>query len=160
MAKLWMTMHEPRVVTFGFVLAYAIFAYGGLIIVATDHGMLPLGVYTARMVAGWCLVVGGLIGAPTAWKGAWWAERVATVFIAFAVFARILAILGMGELYDDGQQAFAITIWAALIAVMWARFAWVEVSPFRGGAGPLLPEMDAALARVRAERAERGHDDA
>lgn len=161
MTRLWMTMHEPRVVTLGFVIAYCILAYGGVIVVNVDHGTLPLGVYTARMVAAWSLIVGGLLGAPTAWRGVWWLERIATVILAFAAFSRILAILGMGELYDDGQQAFAITVWAAMIAVMWGRFAWVEVSPFRGGSGPLLPEMDAALSRVRAEQAEHhGRDTA
>lgn len=153
MNKLWMTMHEPKMVTFGFVVAYAIFAHGGLSVILMHQGQLPLGVYLARMVSAWCFLIGGMIGAPTAWKGIWWAERAAVVAIGFGAFSRFLAIKAMGD-YDSEQSSFAVHVWLAIIAIMLARFAWVKISPYRNGAGPLLPEMAADAARVRLEQAE------
>lgn len=154
----WLTLHEPRAVTALYVAAYGVAVYGGLGVVTVEHGLLPVGVWSARMVAGWAWIVGGLIAAPMAWRGIWWAERIGIALLLLGFCARVLAVAGMGDAGDAGVTVNALTAWVMLGLVILARGVWVRVSPYRLGAGPLPPELDATLARARIERAERGRD--
>lgn len=152
----WLALHEPRQVTAWFVVGYLLLAYGGLGVVLVDHGLLPVGVWSARMVSGWAFLLGGLIAAPMAGWGIWWVERLGIGVLALGFLARVLAVLKMGDTYDDeGHVVFALTAWLALAAILFARFLWVRISPYRLGAGPLPPALEATLARARLESDER-----
>ena len=156
---LWLTLHEPRTVTAGFVLAYLVIAWGGVGALTVDHGILPVGVWSARIVSGGAFLLGGLVGAPASWRGIWWAEQIGLAFLLLGVFARCLAIVGMGDALDEGTVVFSLTAWVALAVLLVGRFLWVRISPYRADAGPIPAELSAKLARARIEKAEdRGRD--
>jgi hypothetical protein len=155
---LWLTLQEPREVTLGFVLGYLSLTAGGIGVLASDYGTLPVGVWSARMVSGAAFAAGGLLAAPTAWFGWWWVERIGVAILGFGFVSRLLAVIGMGDVLDDGQMALAVSAQLALFFMAAARFAWVEISPYRYGAGPMLPEAEAGLSKERAEQAEREHN--
>lgn len=158
-STVWLTLNEPRVVTAGFVAAYLLLAWGGVGGLVVDHGTLPVGVWSGRMAAATAFLVGGLLAAPVAWRGIWWAERIALAVILLGVAARVLAIFGMGDFRDEGHVVFGVTAWAVVGVLLLGRFMWVGVSPYRLGAGTLPAELSATLARAQVEKVERDHDD-
>lgn len=155
---LWLTLHEPREFTLGWLLFYAALFGTGIGTVIADHGQLPLGVFTARHVAAYAFIVGAGAAFPFAWRGIWWAERIFIPIVGFGLFARILAILAMGDTTDDGHTALAVGAWVALFGALIIRGVWVKISPYRIGAGPQLAHVEATLARARLEETEREHE--
>lgn len=151
----WMTLAEPRMVTAIHVAVYLILVVTGALAIAADQGQLPIGVWSARMMAAGCFVVGGLLGAPTAWAGAWWLERAATMIVGFGALSRVIAVAGMGDYYSDSHATLAVGAWLVVGAFMWVRYLRVRLSPYRPGAGPLLPQHEASLAVKAATDAER-----
>jgi hypothetical protein len=151
----WLTLHEPRAFTALIVAAYVALFVTGLGAVAMDRAiMLPEGVYSARMASGLAFMFGTAITAPSAWRGIWWAERIGIPFLAFGMLARIFAVVSMGDARDTGTVVFAVGAWVGFCLMVLARGVWVKISPYRLGAGPLLPEMEATLARARLENDE------
>ena len=156
---LWLTLHEPREFTFGWLVFYAALFGTGIGTVLADHGQLPLGVYTARHVAAYSFIVGAGAAFPFAWRGVWWAERIFIPIVGLGLFARVLAILAMGDTSDAGRTVLAVGAWVALFGALVIRGVWVKISPYRIGAGPQPAHVEAALARARIdqdERAQRG----
>ena len=156
---LWLTLHEPREFTLGWLLFYAALFGTGIGTVLADHGQLPLGVYTARHVAAYSFIVGAGAAFPFAWRGIWWAERIFIPIVGLGLFARILAILAMGDTTDAGRTVLAVGAWVALFGALVIRGVWVKISPYRIGAGPQPAHVEATLARARIdqdERAQRG----
>lgn len=158
LVSIWSSLHEPREVSIAFFFAYLVLVAGGVGVLLADHGQLPEGVYSARMVSAGCFVVGGALSAPSAWAGFWWVERIGVSIVGFGFLSRIFAVVGMGDYYEEGHLILAVTAWAFGMFVAAARLAWVVLSPYRYGSGPMLPEAEASLSRERVERAER--DDA
>lgn len=80
MRNLFDTMKEPRSVTAVMVVVYCLISVaGGMFLLRM--GSLPLVVITA----GAFMLVSGLLGAPSAWRGSWWLEGPAA----------LLAVVGM-----------------------------------------------------------------
>ena len=154
---LWLTLHEPREFTFGWVVFYAALFGTGLGTACVDHGQLPLGVYTARHVAAYAFLLGAAIALPAAWRGIWWVERIAIPIVGFGMFAHILAIAGMGDTTDEGHTVLAVGAWVALLGALAIRSVWVRISPYRIGSGPQPAHVEATLARARLEETEREH---
>ena len=155
---LWLTLHEPREFTLGWLLFYAALFGTGIGTVLADHGQLPLGVFTARHVAAYAFIVGAGAAFPFAWRGIWWAERIFIPIVGLGLFARILAILGMGDTTDAGRTVLAVGAWVALFGALIIRGVWVKISPYRIGAGPQPAHVEATLARARLEETEREHE--
>ena len=74
------TMEEPRSVTAVMVMVYCLISFTGTLFLLR-LGSLSLVV----IVAGAIMLVAGLLGAPSAWRGSWWLEGPAA----------LLAVVGM-----------------------------------------------------------------
>lgn len=74
------TMEEPRSVTGAMVVIYCLISVTGVMFLLRI-GSLPVVV----IVAGVIMLVSGILGAPSAWRGSWWLEGPAA----------LLAVVGM-----------------------------------------------------------------
>lgn len=80
MRNLLDTMEEPRAVTAVMVLVYCLISFTGTLF------LLRVGSLSWMViVAGVAMLVSGLLGAPSAWRGSWWLEGPAA----------LLAVIGM-----------------------------------------------------------------
>lgn len=152
---LWQSLAEPRPVTAIHVGVYIALINLGVATILMDHGALPVGIWSARMISAGAFLLGGLIGAPTAWMGSWWLERAATIIVGFGALSRVIAVVGMGDNYSQSHMLMAATAWTVTAAFCWVRYLRVRLAPFRPGSGPLLPAHEASLAVHRAVEAER-----
>ena len=80
MRNLLDTLEEPRSVTAVMVMVYLLISFTGTLFLLR-MGSLPLVVITA----GAFMLVSGILGAPSAWRGGWWLEGPAA----------LLAVVGM-----------------------------------------------------------------
>lgn len=80
MRKLLDTMEEPRSVTAVMVMVYCLISVTGVMFLLRV-GSLPVVVITAGAI----MLVSGILGAPSAWRGSWWLEGPAA----------LLAVVGM-----------------------------------------------------------------
>jgi len=80
MKNLFSTMEEPRSVTGVMVVIYCLISATGVMFLLRA-GNLPCVV----IMAGVIMLVSGILGAPSAWKGSWWLEGPAA----------LLAVVGM-----------------------------------------------------------------
>ena len=69
MGRIFDTIEEPRAVTGVMVLVYLLISFTGALFLLRV-GSLPWIV----IVAGAIMLVSGLLGAPSAWRGSWWLE--------------------------------------------------------------------------------------
>ena len=154
----WRTVEEPRAVTVIAVLAYAVAVWAGVGLIV-DPPAHPLSHADAvlRWFGAAALITAGVLGAPAAWAGKWWLERVgATAALAgllvtgFEVAA--IAWPGPPDLYAPG-----LTVPAAALAILAfaARLSRVVQRPYAPGRGPELPEhkAQAVVAKIIAETA-------
>ena len=74
------TMEEPRAVTAVMVVVYFLISIAGVMFLLR-MGSLPVVV----IMAGFFMLVSGILGAPSAWRGSWWLEGPAA----------LLAVVGM-----------------------------------------------------------------
>lgn len=86
MKNIFSTMEEPRLLTGVMVLVYCLISVAGVMFLLLV-GSLP-GVVIA---AGAILLVSGILGAPSAWRGSWWLEGPAAM----------LAVIGMALISID-----------------------------------------------------------
>lgn len=80
MRKLLDTMEEPRLVTAGMVAVYWLISFTGMLFLLRVGSLSWI-----VIVAGAIMLVSGLLGAPSAWRGSWWLEGPAA----------LLAVVGM-----------------------------------------------------------------
>lgn len=80
MKNIFSTMEEPRSVTGIMVMIYCLISVTGVMFLLRV-GSLPVVVITAGAI----MLVSGLLGAPSAWRGSWWLEGPAA----------LLAVVGM-----------------------------------------------------------------
>ena len=74
-------MEEPRSVTVVMVLVYWFISFAGTLFLLRV-GSLPWMV----VVAGAIMLVAGLLGAPSAWRGSWWLEGPAALLAVVGMF--------------------------------------------------------------------------
>lgn len=80
MKNILSTMEEPRSVTGAMVVIYCLISITGVMFLLRV-GSLPVVVITAGVI----MLVSGILGAPSAWRGSWWLEGPAA----------LLAVVGM-----------------------------------------------------------------
>ena len=80
MRNIFTTMEEPRSVTAVFAAVYCLTSVAGVMFLL-HVGSLPW----IAIVAGTIMLVSGILGAPSAWRGSWWLEGPAA----------LLAVVGM-----------------------------------------------------------------
>lgn len=133
---------------------YGFMAVSGVSVFLTEQGVLPTGTYSTRLSAAAALVLGGVIGAPTAWRGVWRMERVATVWIGVAAVLRIIAVVTFHDTVAEPTAIFAGAAWVGVIVAMRLRWLRIRVSDYRADAGPIPAHLEAELAMERLRRAE------
>ena len=80
MKNILSTLHEPRLVTAVMVMVYSLISVTGVMFLLRV-GSLSWVVITAGVI----MLVSGILGAPSAWRGSWWLEGPAA----------LLAVVGM-----------------------------------------------------------------
>lgn len=80
MKNIWDTMEEPRSVTAVMVIVYCLISFTGTLFLLRVGSLSWI-----VIVAGAIMLVAGLLGAPSAWRGSWWLEGPAA----------LLAVVGM-----------------------------------------------------------------
>lgn len=144
---IWGSAVEPRSVTALTALAYlvtAILGYSLLLAPPTGHE----NDVWIRTITAVCLIGGGTVGVPTAWRGAWWLEQTAS---AASGAGMIIALTEVMAVHDARGLAtpWVTVLGLVLAALFWfARFSRVKDWAYAPGKGPLLPEQRAAVREV------------
>lgn len=144
---------DPRE-TFGVVVAYTAFAIMGITVLVMLGPDLPKGVWTVRLAAGVFLLIGGLVGALSAWFGRWWIERGAVTATGIGGVFRVFAILAYVDTLNLMSLLLSVCGWVAIVGLARARYVRVAAAPYREGAGPATPEQAAEEAARRLREAE------
>lgn len=156
LVALWSTLHEPRSVTIMMLGSYLVSVVAGVMLwvapATTGDGAVLLRGVVTLLLAG-----GGLTGAPAAWRGLWWLERVAALAVAAGIVLVAILAVAAHLAADSGQ------LWVPLYGLalgefaMLARFGLVRRSPFAPGKGPATTEQRAAEVRALMEEDTGGH---
>lgn len=80
MKNILSTMEEPRSVTAVFVGVYCLISVAGVMFLLRP-GSLPVVVITASFF----MLVSGILGAPSAWRGSWWLEGPAALLAVVGI---------------------------------------------------------------------------
>lgn len=144
--RLWGTLSEPRIVT---VLMVAI--YCGLVsavaLIAFDHR--PDDAVTLFGCA--LAAIGGLVGAPSAWRGSWWLEGVAALMAVLG-----LVILGVLDLMHAAEAVrwpgFPLILTLMVAGFFGTRALRIWPHTYRPDVAP-PDQVAAARAKMQAFRA-------
>lgn len=140
MKNLWSTMEEPRSMTAVIVVIYCLISVTGVMFLLRV-GSLP-GVVIG---AGAVMLVSGVLGAPSAWRGSWWLEGPAA----------LLAVVGMLLISVDElllptahvRWPLHVIILSVIIGLFFlARALWVWPYSYRPG---VLPKTELEKAEER-----------
>lgn len=157
----WSTLHEPRRVTAIYVACYVIAVLGGLaIITGSAQTVLPDG---WDKLEGVILIIAGTVGAPAAWMGRWWIERVSVLLMVLTgptlatliIFATLTPELPpVVNPVQSASWTLGITFWPALFITRWAL--GVGLHPYAPGRGPATMATREAQAKRVMQYCERG----
>ena len=149
--RLWGSLYEPRAVTALMVAIYALVIVYAVLALCEQRG--PLDVATG--FASVFMAVGGLVGLPAAWRGAWWAEGPAAASTVAG-----LAMLTALDLVDRTATARlpVLSLVLLLVLVLFFTTRVIRVWPrlYAPGRG-IDPVRD---AEVRADAAQALADQA
>ena len=149
--RMWGSLHEPRTVTAVMVAIYLLLTASALLIL-TDR---PAHDVTTIFAASFMLI-GGLVGVPSAWRGAWWSEGPAAMS-ALAGLA-MLAVIDLLAAVDHARlpgYPLTLTLLVALFFVTRAVRIWPQM--YAPGRGPMTPTRE---AEIRADTMVRVAGDA
>lgn len=157
--RIWGTLEEPRWETATYVLAYVVLlaAAVGVIVVPNPHPLPRSGV---ALEIATCVLLGlaGLVGAPAAWAGSWWAERAAAMAAVGGTLVMLVESVILATTFT--LAAPSLTVPASLLSLLLfvIRLLRVTTQPYAPGKGPALPEVQAdhLLAAMVKEDLERG----
>lgn len=147
MKNIFSTMEEPRLITAVMVMVY------GLISVTGVMFLLHVGSLSWMViVAGAIMLVSGILGVPSAWRGSWWLEGPAA----------LLAVIGMLLISIDElllptahiRWTFHVIILSVIIGLfLLARALWVWPFSYRPGVLPKteLEKAEEKYIRTRKE---------
>lgn len=138
--RAWGSLHEPRTVTAVMVAAYALVAIQATMILADDdpHDL-------AVLIAAVFMMAGGLVGVPTAWRGAWWLELGAagTVLSGFL----FVALLDMAD-HPDTLPGYSTLRTVLIVLFFLSRALRIAPDMYAPGKGPQTQTWE---AQVRAD---------
>lgn len=149
--KLWVTIQEPRIVTFLTMVAYIVCFLSGWFIIGYSvegNGVVydPL-----AWLTGIIFILVGAVGIPVAWTGKHWIEAGVALGMALGGFLVVLT-LGIAywvhrTIYSFGPDALFIVTWASMGMIFGlTRFERCRLAPYAYGKGPLLPDHRKAVA--------------
>lgn len=158
-SRLWLSVHEPRVITAIFVAWYAAAVVCGWgMVLHSVPTILPEPVDTMEGVI---MVTGGLLGIPAAWSGRWWAERgaLACLTLVGVILLGMTALAMAGDVHPldvhldpepTASWIFGVVSWVVIAALRWCL--GVGLWPYAPDKGPLPIDAREALALARIER--------
>lgn len=147
LARLWETLHEPRAVTALMVGAYVALVMGGVAGLATEQHVGPVVTWVSTITYASAILAGGL-GAPTAWQGIYWLERLAalagmfTSCLALTLAAIILVAVDL-PMADLLTPPLALTSVCSL-GLFATRYARTRLTPWAPGREPAQARQHAA----------------
>ncbi|MFP7697108.1 hypothetical protein [Trueperella sp. LYQ143] len=151
---LWHTLEEPRAVTAAMVAAYGLTLLVGIDLLLHLPGVSPVAA-CLRLMCGLLLVFAGCTGMPSAWRGAYWLERLSALAMAggLAIWGFRLVTAQLFVHRDLLLHAPLASVCSIFLGVLFGftRFRRVAHMPYAFGKGPLLPETQARL-HVAAEQ--------
>lgn len=133
-------MQEPRLVTAVMVVVYWLISFTGTLFLFRVGSLSWM-----VIVAGAIMLVSGLLGAPSAWRGSWWLEGPAA----------LLAVVGMLLISIDElllptahvRWALHVIILSVIIGLLFlARALWVWPYSYRPG---VLPKTELEKAEEK-----------
>ena len=137
---MWGSLHDPRTVTAIMVAAYALVAVQATMIL-TDNAPHDV----ASLIAATFMVAGGVVGVPTAWRGAWWLELgAAGAVMSGCIFLAVLDLTARPDILPGYSELRTV-----LIALFFVTRA-LRIAPdmYAPGRGPVTPTRE---AQIRAE---------
>lgn len=137
--KVWGSLHEPRTVTATMVAVYALLTTSAVLIL-TDR----LAHDVATIFAASFMLIGGIVGMPSAWRGAWWSEGPAAMSALSGLV--MLAIIDLQAAVDHARlpgYPLTLTLLVALFFVTRAMRIWPEM--WAPGRGPMTPTREAQI---------------
>ena len=151
--QIWGTIREPRALTATFMAAYALAVIAGFIIVIDHVNAIATWV---SVLCGGLLIVGGTLGIPSAWLGAWHVERGAAIAITFGHLTGILVAMeahrNIGLVFVFLTPVLFMT--GALMGII--RYIFAISNPYAPGKGPILPENAVILEdELRLQQSKR-----
>lgn len=151
--KIWVSLQEPRSVTFVMVLTYFTGMVGGVLYFLIGNHVGSPGVLVADAIVAGFFILAGVIGVPSAWSGQWWLERIAVLFVVGAAILRTITSILI--LTVSSELLYSTIPWFFLSLFMLTRWLRVRLVPYRPGSGPLPAEQKAALVRAEIEAEDR-----
>ncbi len=150
--RLWRTLHEPRVITALMVGVYLVLGVMAVQVVVDHHEPED----ALRVVGCVIVVVGVLVGAPSAWRGAWWSETPAALLCVLG-----LVILGVQEASqaahgDMPAYSAARTLVIAILIIQRCLQIWDrDYAPWTGRDPTDRAIARASIAEQEMHRAEQ-----
>lgn len=140
--RMWGTLHEPRTVTALMVAIYALVTTSAVLILL-DRPPHDL----ATVFAAALMLLGGLVGIPTAWRGAWWLEYPAA--LAAVSGLAMLAAIDLVEAVDHARLPAYPAILTILVGLFFiTRMMRIAPAMYAPGRGPMTPTRE---AKIRAD---------
>lgn len=128
--RLWLRIHEPRVVAIIHFFTYAVLMGGGIVALWDPPTSIAgqIGLISMLMLAG-MLTIGGAIGAVAVLPGWWWVERYATMLVVTA--ATIYAIIiGTLQVTSTGNRLLQLSVVLGLIGHVIVRMVRIWERPY------------------------------
>ena len=146
--RVWGSLHEPRLVTAIMVTAYTLIAAQAIMILADQpaHDV-------AVIIAAGFMLLGGIIGAPAAWRGAWWAEGPG----AGAVMVGLIFLAGIDLATAPPEDLPGYSVLRTVLITLFFITRTVRIWPqmYAPGRGPMTPTREAQIrAQTAVEMAE------
>lgn len=133
--RLWLRVHEPRVISTLYCLIYLVLFFGGLFALINPPASIKgeIGEGSMRALAGF-LTVGGALGAIPALLGIWWLERIAVLCVALAssMYALTVGFLQFSETGSNRLLQLSFVVSMLLMQIIrWHRIRERPYDPER-----------------------------
>lgn len=145
----WGSLSEPKLVTVVMVVTYLFVGVSGLTFICDRTPDTP-----AVAAGAVLMMLGGVLGTPSAWRGAWWLEGPAAVLsVAGMMVIAAMEVTASLSRLEWPQHTVVVTLIAACFFITRALRVWPEM--YRPGTIPVR-EIELAKARMQgAQQAER-----
>ncbi|MBL5975383.1 MAG: hypothetical protein D3X82_16945 [Candidatus Leucobacter sulfamidivorax] len=120
----WATIPEPRLVSAGVAIAYALAVVGGARILLAPPAHTPPDVQALVVTIAWLLILGGLLAAGAGWADAWALERPGLALLIMATIAHTI-VLAVAEHRGESRSAdlvmtsFGLLLFAIRLGMIW-----------------------------------------
>lgn len=128
--RLWRMVREPKVVSVAYFFIYLALFVGGLSALIEPPTTIAGSVGSFSMYTlAFLLTFGGLLGAPSALVGVWWAERVAllSVGVSSLIYGGVVASL---HVTHDGNRLLQLSFIVVVVLMQLVRWQRIWLRPY------------------------------